>query len=70
MSEKAWITYSREMNSASSWIRNGDLVILSGVLTIKPIIVWKPFLLANSVDLDQMPQNAASDQGLHCLQMV
>ena len=23
--------------------------------------------LANNVDPDQMPQNAASDQGLHCL---
>ena len=25
---------------------------------------------ANSVDLDQMPQNAASDQGLHCLLLI
>ena len=25
---------------------------------------------ANSADLDQTPQNAASDQGLHCLQIV
>ena len=25
--------------------------------------------LANSADLDQMPQNAMSDQGLHCFQM-
>ena len=24
-------------------------------------------ILANSADPDQMPQNAASDQGLHCL---
>ena len=24
-------------------------------------------MLANSVDPDQMPHNAASDQGLHCL---
>ena len=28
-----------------------------------------PFLNANSVDPDQTPQNAASDQGLHCLLM-
>ena len=26
--------------------------------------------LANSADPDQTPQNAASDQGLHCLQSV
>ena len=26
--------------------------------------------LANSADPDQMLQNAASDQGLHCLQIV
>ena len=26
--------------------------------------------LANSVDLDQMPQNAASDLGLHCLPLI
>ena len=26
--------------------------------------------LANRVDPDQMPQNAASDQGLHCLHQV
>ena len=26
--------------------------------------------LLNSADLDQTPQNAASDQGLHCLQIV
>ena len=26
--------------------------------------------LANTADPDQMPQNAASDQGFHCLQIV
>ena len=26
--------------------------------------------LANGGDSDQMPQNVASDQGLHCLQML
>ena len=26
--------------------------------------------LANSADPDHTPQNAASDQGLHCLQIV
>ena len=25
---------------------------------------------ANSVDADQMPQNVASDQGLHCLPLI
>ena len=28
---------------------------------------WTQRTLANSADPDQMPQNAASDQGLHCL---
>ena len=28
-----------------------------------------PVSNANSVDLDQTPQNAASDRGLHCLPM-
>ena len=27
-------------------------------------------VLANRADPDQTPQNAASDQGLHCLQIV
>ena len=33
---------------------------------------WSPIkgTLANSVDPDQTPQNAASDQGLHCLHLV
>ena len=33
---------------------------------------WRPLkgYLANSADPDQTPQNAASDQGLHCLQIV
>ena len=36
------------------------------------IVVWRPLkgYLASSADPDQMPQNAASDQGLHCLQIV
>ena len=35
---------------------------------IKPMNVWR-FIketMANSADLDQTPQNVASDQGLHC----
>ena len=28
---------------------------------------WNREAFANSVDPDQMPQNVASDQGLHCL---
>ena len=28
---------------------------------------WDRQAFANSVDPDQMPQNAASDQGQHCL---
>ena len=27
-------------------------------------------VMANNADPDQMPQNATSDQGLHCLQIV
>ena len=40
--------------------------------TFEPIVVGKHVkeYLANSADPDQTPQNAASDQGLHCLQIV
>ena len=31
---------------------------------------WDWQAWANSVDPDQMPQNAASGQGLHCLQLI
>ena len=38
----------------------------------QPFVVGRPLNreLANSADPDQMPQNVASDQGLHCLQIV
>ena len=38
----------------------------------QPIVVGSPVKgsLANSADQDQMPQNAASDQALHHLQIV
>ena len=29
-----------------------------------------PFILAKSVDPDQTPQNASSDQDLHCLHLI
>ena len=37
-----------------------------------PIVVWRPLkrYLANSADPDQMLQNVAFDQGLHCLQII
>ena len=31
---------------------------------------WARYVFANSVDPDQMLQNAASDQGLHCLSYI
>ena len=31
---------------------------------------WDRQACANSVDPDQMPQNAASEQGLHCLPLI
>ena len=31
---------------------------------------WDRYAFANSVDLDQMPQHAASDQGSHCLSYI
>ena len=31
---------------------------------------WDRQAQANCVDPDQMPQNAASDQGLHCLPLI
>ena len=41
-------------------------VLLSSVYCNNP----KYWDCANSVDPDQMPQNVASDQGLHCLQPI
>ena len=40
------------------------------VTAYQPIYAKRPIkrTLANNVDPDQTPQNAASDQGLHCLQ--
>ena len=39
------------------------------VLVFNPFMPCVPLIwtLANRVDPDQTPQNAASDQGLHCL---
>ena len=34
------------------------------------IYVFKGQAWANCVDPDQMPQNVASDQGLHCLPLI
>ena len=31
------------------------------------IMIYQPSIQANGADPDQMPQNAASDKGLHCL---
>ena len=44
------------------------LVAVTSECRVKRVIckTWTG-TLANSVDPDQMPQNAASDQGLHCL---
>ena len=43
--------------------------VLSFLIHISPAS-HKRDKCANSVDSDQMPQNAASDQGLHCLHSV
>ena len=40
-----------------------------GVLFHFCLIFDKNFMLANSVDSDQMPRSAASDLSLHCLPM-
>ena len=33
-------------------------------------VINNPIAQANSADRDHMPQNAVSDQGLHCLPMI
>ena len=40
--------------------------------SFSPIIVWRPLerVFGKSADPDQTPQNALSDQGLPCLQIV
>ena len=35
-----------------------------------PYQYWNRYAFANSIDPDQMPQNVASDQGLHCLPYI
>ena len=42
------------------------------MIRVYPIVVGRTLegYLANSADPDQMPQNAVSDQGLQCLQIV
>ena len=49
-----------------------ELGSLKTYFVVYPIVVGRPIkgYLANSADPDQTPQNAASDQGLHCLQIV
>ena len=39
-------------------------VVITNIMLINP---HKPGVYAISTDPDQMPQNAASDQSLHCL---
>ena len=43
-------------------------ISILGVLLL-PYFIVIPVLDANSVDPDQTPRSAASDQGLHCLSM-
>ena len=46
----------------SKWV---DLIKLPYLLYVFGQTAW-----ANSLDPDQTPQNAASDQGLHCLPLT
>ena len=41
---------------------------LNNIYTHNDPKYWDRTAFANSVDLDHMPQNVASDQGLHCCQ--
>ena len=54
-----------------TWIRADAGVVPVTVASECPIksVICKTWIrtLANSADPDQTPQNAASDQGLHCL---
>ena len=44
------------------WEKYGELLYVQ--------LLYVDIARANSVDPDQMPQSAASDQGLHCLPLV
>ena len=48
------------------------IVNLGPVQNIYPIYARRPIkgTLTNSVDADQTPRSAASDQGLHCLRQL
>ena len=42
---------------------------MSGQFSLLPCFIVMPVINANSVDPDQTQRSAASDLGLHCLQM-
>ena len=44
------------------------LIFLDTTITLS--INWDRQACANNEDPDQLPQNAASDQGLHCLVLI
>ena len=54
------------INSLDRSISNREGVLSVFIITM---FIEIPVLIANSVDLDQTPRSAASDPGLHCLQM-
>ena len=48
---------------------NGSVLAITPNIYLNPLLSGNPKrgTYASSVDPDQMPHNAASDQGLHCL---
>ena len=64
------ITSQRVMfqtNSTTLWPSPGKFFGIAEPIYAYRLIKWT---LTNSVDPDQTPQNAVSDQGLHCLHLI
>ena len=65
---KTMVDQARSFDSVKL-IREKFLNLTAPGAALKLILAWRPFYgaKANSADPDQMPHNAASDQGLHFL---
>ena len=69
MKKKRKIIDTIFFNDSSVQTGGGHTFSSGNVALVNQYMPSFPFFgtLANSVDPDQMPQNAAADQGLHCL---
>ena len=67
-------SYLRQMAGTEKPGKNmdptGEAFLLTHTFNIIFTMCWDRQACANCVDPDQIPQNVASDQGLHCLPLI